>query len=230
MLGIYAINIEKNQDHICLPGLLQYTSSGKQRRVNALNNPEEARRVLVGDLLIRSITCRYHNVRNDQLLFENNQYGKPYLKGIENFCFNISHSGRWVACAVDHQPVGIDIEEMAPIELDVARHYFSAEEFAYIANQPESERTATFYDIWTLKESYIKALGWGLSKDLNSFTVKLIPDGKAVLSESPGHCPVYLRQYEIDKEYRLSVCAFNSSFPDRIKTVDIGWILAPIQP
>ncbi len=227
MFGIYGLNIEKNQDRLDIPRLVQYISPGKQQRINALQDRQEARRILLGDLLIRSIACRNLKVRNDEIQFQISRYGKPYLEGVDDYCFNLSHSGRWVIGAADRRPVGVDVEEIVPIELDVARHYFSAAEFAYISNQPESLRTAAFYDIWTLKESYIKALGCGLSKDLNSFTINITPDGKAVVSESPGE--VFLRQYEIDEKYRLSVCAFNIDFPDRIEIVDVNWILEALQ-
>ena len=46
------------------------------------------------------------------LKFEKNQYGKPYLSEHPDFYFNISHSGEYVLCAIDNNPIGVDIEEV----------------------------------------------------------------------------------------------------------------------
>jgi len=223
MIGIYGIDIEKNNGHIRIPILLRYVSPGKKHRINAYRDLEEAKRVLVADLLVRAAACRYLNITNDELRFGTNQFGKPYLEGVQDWHFNTSHSGRWVVCAVDREPVGIDVEKIEPIEMDIARVYFSPDELTYIVNLPENKRTAAFYDIWTLKESFIKALGHGLSMDLKSFTVGV--NGKVRSCESIVPDPVFLRQYEIDQEYRLSLCAFNDDFPEQVEIVDMKWII-----
>jgi 4'-phosphopantetheinyl transferase len=119
--------------------------------------------------------------------------------------------------------VGIDVEELAPIEFKIANDFFSLKEFAYIKQKPVVERNRAFYDIWTLKESYVKALGYGLSKALNSFTVELYDNGKAKVKETYGYSPVFLCQYDIHQDYRLSVCAFHEDFQE-LNMIDIEWI------
>jgi 4'-phosphopantetheinyl transferase len=112
------------------------------------------------------------------LLFEYTSYGKPLVanSGIE---FNLSHSGDWVLFAFTlschaEMKLGVDIEQMRtfPDMRDVARVNFSAAEFARWDAAPESDRTAAFYRCWTRKESFIKAIGEGLSCPLDSFEVQ----------------------------------------------------------
>jgi len=183
--------------------------------------------MLGADLLIRSIACRYLSVNNEQLDFRTNEYGKPYIYGSNDFHYNLSHSGKWVVCAVDRQPVGIDVEAVAPVDLDIARTFFSPEEVVYIMGRPGAERTGLFYELWTLKESYVKALGCGLSNPLNSFAIKLFGDGKARVKEANPE--VFLRQYELDQGYKLAVCSFRAAFPSQINIIDMDWILAYIK-
>lgn len=212
-------------EYINIPSLLQYVSFDKQQRINAFRDRRDSQLVLMADLLIRAVACRYLSIKNDYLDFRINEYGKPYIYGSNYFYYNLSHSGRWVVCAVNHDQVGIDIEEIVPIELDIAQNYLSKKEITYIVKKPEVERAEAFYVILTLKESYIKAMGYGLSKNLNSFTVKIISKNSATITKLSGNSSAFLRQYKIDEGYRLFLCAFENCFPEQIQLVDIKWIL-----
>lgn len=85
---------------------------------------------------------------------------------------NISHSGDMVVCAVDDRPVGIDIEQIRPIDLTVAKRICSVEELLYLfGHRPteqdftyttDTEILARFFEIWTAKEAYGKCLGSGI--------------------------------------------------------------------
>lgn len=94
-------------------------------------------------------------------------HGKPALKSgrIE---FSLSHSGGWCAAAICDAPIGVDIQSLVPFNTALAKRFFTADEQAYIASQ--SDRDMAFTRIWGMKESYIKALGLGLSMPLNSFS------------------------------------------------------------
>jgi 4'-phosphopantetheinyl transferase len=208
MVNIYGFNLEKDHLHITILGLLPYVSPEKQKRINAFKDWRDALHIFIGDLLIRAIACRYLGVKNSELQFQTNKYGKPYLAGIKDFNFNLSHSGKWVVCAVDHDAVGIDVETFTPIDLNIAPTFCSPKELAYIMGNPEKERICRFYDVWTLKESYIKALGQGLSKEISSFTIEICGNGKARVKEAYGYSPVFMRQYGLDHNHILSVCAF----------------------
>ncbi|MDF2522176.1 MAG: phosphopantetheine--protein transferase, partial [Clostridia bacterium] len=151
-----------------------------------------------------------------------NEYGKPYLPTNFNLQFNVSHSGEWVVCAVDERPVGIDVELMRKTDmLEIAHRFFAAKEYDMLSNADKSIRKELFYDIWTLKESYIKALGKGLSIKLNSFSIILA--GNTISYETQiQHEQCYFKQYYIDASYRLSVCSFSHSFPPDIIYLDIN--------
>lgn len=105
--------------------------------------------------------------------------GKPVLAGSQassGLTFNLSHTHGLVACVVGSEiDVGIDVEHLTPRvdPLDLARRYFSPAEVAYLMSGPDADRSERFVEVWTLKESYIKAVGMGLSHPLDTFS--LIP-------------------------------------------------------
>lgn len=129
--------------------------------------------------------------------FEYGAKGKPSLSheqflktGIE---FNLSHSGDWllIALAQDDdtaatakrpQPrlgLGVDIERSRASTniYPILNHYFSPlETEALLALPGEIAQRQRFFDLWALKESYIKATGLGLAQSLKSFAFELMPD------------------------------------------------------
>lgn len=114
-------------------------------------------------------------------------HGKPYFPEIAGrFQFNLSHSGTKVMCvsavSADAVPeVGCDVETGESVRGDwtaLAERFFTAEENAYLlgGNDPEARETR-FRRLWTLKESFIKATGEGLSRRLDSFSIGFKEDG-----------------------------------------------------
>lgn len=98
-----------------------------------------------------------------------NPWGKPGLKNHPNTYFNISHSINCIVCAIsDRSPIGIDVEKVRPFNEYVAKKVCSTEEKRRIYSKEDSQKE--FFRYWTLKESYIKAIGKGISypmKDVN---------------------------------------------------------------
>ena len=98
--------------------------------------------------------------------------GKPRIDGLEDFHFNLSHSGDRVVIAWGDSPVGVDVQEM---RMDagkeaLAKRFFTGEEYDYIFEQPELAQDR-FYQVWTGKESYLKYLGTGITRSLDSFSI-----------------------------------------------------------
>jgi 4'-phosphopantetheinyl transferase len=75
--------------------------------------------------------------------------------------------------------LGVDTENIRvrPAPLDVANRFFSQEEIAALRMLPATEQHERFFQYWTLKESYIKARGHGLSIPLDKFSMRLSADG-----------------------------------------------------
>lgn len=107
------------------------------------------------------------------------EHGKPYIVGCPNF--SLSHSGKYVLCAVSDTPVGADIEAPRPDSMKLARRFFTLREQALVKSDND------FCRIWVQKESYAKALGTGLAQGLASFDVSELADCTITTSEHDGY-------------------------------------------
>ncbi len=152
-------------------------------RYNQLRFPEHRRDYLVSHALLRATLSRYADIPPLDIRFQQNAFGKPELVGTGSRAglrFNLSHTHGLAACAITCcGDVGTDVEFHTENEalLEIADHYFSPREVDDLLTLPESGRRAEFFRYWTLKESYIKARGEGLSLPLDSFTFRFNSDG-----------------------------------------------------
>lgn len=218
MIDIFALRLPSYLQKETFDRLLKCVDSEKQDKVKRFIRYEDAQRALYADLLIRRIICEKLEIENHNIIFDKNSYGKPFLKNYQDFHFNLSHSKDWIVCAVGSNPVGIDVEVVKPMEMDIARRFFSAEEYAGIVSKDERERVSHFFELWTLKESYIKAWGKGLSIPLDSFTMRI--NGHTIEIETENefnNC--FFRQYHIDPGYKMAVCSVKDDFPDEVVIV-----------
>jgi 4'-phosphopantetheinyl transferase len=197
--------------------LFNFLSLDERKQINKFKKWEDAQRALIGRILIRSIVCNHYSFKN-YISFQINEYGKPFLKELPDIHFNIAHSGCWVVCAIDNDSVGIDVERIQPIDLNIAKRFFSMEECADLYKKEEKDRLSYFFDLWTLKESYIKAEGKGLSIPLDSFTIRKEKGSIRLIGENKSY---YFKQYEISNEYRLSVASTSNNFPTKHITFDL---------
>lgn len=206
MIKLYALNINSDKlNQVQFNYLLSCLQLDKQERIKKIQRCDDAVRTLTADLLVRSIICSELGIRNEDIEFDKNKYGKPYLRNRQDFHFNISHSEKWVVCATSCYPIGVDIEYIKSINLNIARRFFSEDEYRQLDACNREQRLSFFYDLWTLKESYIKATGKGLSIPLNSFSFRISQDQDKIYGDSSlegwqfKHC-------EIDEEYRMAIC------------------------
>lgn len=193
----------------------------KRERIFRFHRYEDAQRALIGDTLVRYLLCKKLGIKNKELIFGVNEYGKPFLINSAHIEYNISHSGKWVTCSIDNLPVGIDIEQIKPIDMSIAERFFSKEEVKCLMSKCVVEREAYFYDLWTLKESYIKAIGKGLSIPLDSFTIR-IEEGNITVCSIYESNNYYFRQYYVDKDYKIAVCSRKNEFPHDVKAIDVN--------
>ena len=215
MLDTYILKIDRNIEKDDFDRLLSWVSEEKKERISRFHRFEDAQRTLLGDVLARYAICKRLGIRNMDLVFGANAYGKPVLHEPNGIHYNISHSGNWVVCAVDDSVVGIDVEMIKPIDFKIAERFFSRDEYISFINQPEETKLMYFYMIWTLKESYIKTEGKGLCIPLNSFTIRMESND---ISVSVGNeiLEFYFYQSFLDSDTAYAVCAQNSNTNESI--------------
>ncbi|MGF9819234.1 4'-phosphopantetheinyl transferase family protein [Brevibacillus agri] len=124
MIEIYIGKIPEKIEIATFQKLLNCVSYEKQLRINRFSRHKDALRTLLAEILVRMIICKKFKIKNHEIVVGTNSYGKPFLYNDVTFSFNVSHSGDWVVCAVHQHPVGIDVEKLEPINLDIAKHFF----------------------------------------------------------------------------------------------------------
>jgi len=124
-------------------------------------------------------------------IFRREEHGRPIIEAPlapPLLRFNLSHTRAMVAVLVAFGiEVGVDIEDTTrgSDTMKIAQRFFSRREAQALAACPPEDRSARFFDYWTLKESYIKARGLGLSLPLGQFSFQLDEAGPISISFDP---------------------------------------------
>jgi 4'-phosphopantetheinyl transferase len=158
-------------------------SAEERERHRRLVLPRNRHEYLVAHALLRVSLSRYADIEPSDWVFRTNPYGCPEIESprvVPPIRFNLSHTDGLVACicAIDRD-VGVDVENaQRRIATDeIAEASFSQEEVRSLQSQPQALRPERFFEIWTLKEAYIKARGMGLSLPLERFSLRIEEGG-----------------------------------------------------
>lgn len=147
--------------------------------------------------------------------------GKPYLVGRPELCFNLSHSGRMAMCAVAEQEVGCDVEQRATLDPALAEHVMTAEERGRIySSQDPGEQEEMFFRLWTLKESYMKAVGAGMQLAPDSFGISF-ENGRISVRGHENDWDYFFKEYQLDDGYCYTCCSLSERFADDMTRVDL---------
>ena len=166
-----------------LPHYQSLLSAEELARYQRRRTEEGRRRFLITRATVRSVLSAYHPALAPALWrFSNNAYGRPeaiFDDHTPPLVFNISHATGMVLLAVARRgELGVDVEDTwrECQAGDLARRFFSSAEAEDLLQLPASQQRARFFDLWTLKEAYIKACGMGLAIPLGSFGYRFAGD------------------------------------------------------
>jgi 4'-phosphopantetheinyl transferase len=160
-------------------------SQDELNRANRFHFPIHRNRFIAGRAHLRRILAGYLGTTPPLVAFSYSAYGRPSLQSADNpsaIEFNVSHSGdSWVLAAARERRLGIDVEQIRPDfgGEDIARANFAPNEFHELLSVAEQDRSQAFFNCWTRKEAYVKALGAGLQIPLHSFEVTLLQNEPA---------------------------------------------------
>lgn len=153
--------------------LLSLLSGDERRRFEAFRFERDRDLFLTAHALLRLALSREADVSPETWRFDSGANGRPEIAGPSSALrFSVSHTHGLAACAVTRDTsVGIDVEDLQrPAPLDLLPRYFSPSEAEAIEAALPAERTTRFFEHWTLKEAFLKALGVGLSVPLEQIS------------------------------------------------------------
>lgn len=182
----------------------------RRERMEKIRNPDGRRESLCAGLLL-SYALRRHGMdpmEPVKLL----PAGKPVLSGHKDMFFSLSHSGKYVLCAVGGHSVGTDVQEARPVNMSIARRFHPSEQ-AWLFSFPEEERYKALFRLWTRKEAWVKAVSG---------------DRMLTLSEADVIHPVpglYFRDYTLAGGYAAALCCFDPALPEEITEISTPALL-----
>jgi len=143
-----------------------------------LRTPALRHAYLASRVLCRAALSHYTHVDPATWAFTARKHGKPAIARPADFRavqFNISHTDGLIVCVVTRAgEIGIDVEETSR-EMDIAqigRHFFSTDEQGHLSTLSTKQRKSRFFELWVLKEAYLKGRGMGLSGSPDQFSIR----------------------------------------------------------
>ena len=191
-------------DHHGDTDLCRNLLSGEElERAAKFIKPGDTDGFILGRGLLRRILAKCLNTKPSALQFTRNKQGKPFLVdgALE---FNVSHSrDRLLIAVTAGRAVGVDIEfRRSGLNMEsIAKRWFAPAEQKFF--QSLENPADGFFEIWAKKEAYVKALGLGIYKELNTFAV---PTGEKPFSANIGSdARWFFQTLEIDSGYAAAV-------------------------
>jgi 4'-phosphopantetheinyl transferase len=176
-VDVWAVRLESSEHGA--GALVATLSTDEQQRADRFHFDRDRWRFICGRGVLRQLLGTYLNVSPVDITFGYGTYGKPALSGRGEglLKFNVSHSHELALVAVGDVEMGVDVEAIRPMADadEIASRFFSSREVADLRALPLTLRDAAFFACWTRKEAYLKALGSGLARPLDGFTVTLAP-------------------------------------------------------
>jgi 4'-phosphopantetheinyl transferase len=155
-------------------------SPDERERAGRFRFDKHRRQYAVGRGALRTLLGTYLDRDPARIAFSYGPRGKPYLATLaaSGLQFNLSNSDeRALIGLVLGREIGVDLEFAKPMPdcEEIAERFFSASEREVLRSLPAERKEEAFFNCWTRKEAYLKAVGEGLAAPLDSFDVTLAP-------------------------------------------------------
>ena len=197
MVKIYTMDIRTLSDPADCPQVLD--GLGKQRSEKILKcKQEKSRKQSLGAGLLLKQCFDELGIEMDAITY--NVKGKPEVEGSY---FNLSHSEDYVILAVGEMQIGCDIEKIQSGREGIAKRYFTEAENRYLETFEGEARIQEFYRIWTIKESYTKMTGEGMTFSKSLPEVRFEEEICIYQDGSKVSCTI--KEYDMEG-YKCAVC------------------------
>jgi 4'-phosphopantetheinyl transferase len=180
--GIEVVAMGQSADEAAANAAFEVLSSDERGRANRFIVPRDRLRFILRRAQLRKLLGERLGIAAASVRLSLGAHGKPLLArpfDRSGITFNLSHSGDLCVYAfASRTDVGVDVEMIRVIENAdrLASIAFSKREYETYESLPASVKPTGFLNCWTRKEAFVKAIGCGLSRALDSFDVSLVPD------------------------------------------------------
>ena len=187
-------------------------------RIMGITNNDHALRSAAGSLLLAHMVCRISGYPVPSISIHRYPNGKPFLPDFPNLHFNISHTDKLAILAIDSHLIGVDIESISTARMAVADRFFSKSEREMLNSCPQSQRDSLFFELWTARESFVKAIGIGIFSSMGLFEPERVASGWQINHAETGLWNI--RHYKFMSDYIVALCSKNKVFPEAIEQIE----------
>jgi 4'-phosphopantetheinyl transferase len=207
-----------------LAAAMKEVSKERRERAERLKTVSAKALTVGAEMLLQKAVAQSYGIHGP-LAIKVGMDGKPWLRDYPEICFNLSHSGHYVACGLGSRPVGVDIQKMERPNLKLARRFFAPSEADWLWALPAEKQTRGFCDLWALKEAYIKYTGKGFKLPLHTFQVDChdeepIHPGTAIIFDGKS-MPVLIKNYPNLEDYVLWGVTDTVGFQEKIEWIGL---------
>jgi len=181
---------ESVQDKEVLQDLTATLSNQELDKYRRLHFQQDRHRYLVSHALVRKTLSRYIDRPPADWCFSRGEHGRPEIAnpGTPPLRFNLTHTVGLVGCIVTrNNDCGIDAERITARHATpgIAERMFSETEYRELRRLEGQESLEYFFTRWTLRESYVKALGIGISFPTRKLTFSVNRENSVEISLHP---------------------------------------------
>ncbi|MCM1545475.1 MAG: 4'-phosphopantetheinyl transferase superfamily protein [Clostridiales bacterium] len=177
MLRLFAIENSLFNDDKTFNGQLALVDGARREKVTALALREKQNQSLAAGVIL-PLALKKCGIAGE-VCIENGLWEKPRLVSPKGVFYNLSHSGDLTVVALADSEVGVDVQQVKPVDMRLAKRFFTDAEWRQTEDAGDGA-AELFYRFWTVKEAYLKALGTGLNRPLNSFSVRFTAGGAKI--------------------------------------------------
>ena len=227
-VNVYVADVTVFADEDCYRKAYQLATPERREKVDRFRFPKGRWLSLGAELLLQYglEQCGIFLSKSlNEKIYGYHEQGKPYLMQFPEVHFSFSHSGEMAMCAISGTEVGCDIERDSRDNRNLAERFFAKEEADLIAQQSTEEgKREMFFRLWTLKESFLKITGQGMSLPMDSFSFNF--DGDRInIRQEYDERTYYFREFFVREGYKCSACGLAPLSEEGLKVVDLSEIL-----
>jgi 4'-phosphopantetheinyl transferase len=185
-------------------------------------------RFIAGRAWLRTVLGNYLGIKPGKIVFRYTPTGKPALARTATspspgLCFNLAHAENLALLALTIEAeIGVDVEcvRPAPDAAELVSRFFSPREAALFHELPPEQRSGAFFNLWTRKESLLKATGEGIAHSLRSVEVSFLPYEPARFLSLPTNAgsPNHWSLHELHPAPGFTAALAVASFPIHVRT------------
>lgn len=207
-----------------LAAAIKEVSQERREKAERLKTASAKALAVGAEILLKKAVAQSYGI-DGPLAINAGADGKPGFRDYPEIGFNLSHSGHYVACGLGTQPVGLDIQKMGLPNLKLARRFFASSEADWLFALPAEKQTCGFYDLWALKEAYMKYTGKGFNLPMRAFQVdcqneRSINPGTAIILAGKN-MPVVIKNYPDLENYVLWAVSDTVGFQEKIEWIGL---------